>query len=106
MPASTRISLTAYDGPHPPCVCSPAGEGAVIVGDCDRRVFRPPPPGARRPRSGPQTPRDVHRLDRLPRRSEEHTSELQSLMRISYAVFCLKKNTMRLESDTATNTPN
>src|SRR3546814_7199343 len=27
----------------------------------------------------------------LSRRSEEHTSELQSLMRISYAVFCLKK---------------
>src|SRR3546814_10283269 len=33
----------------------------------------------------------AHRL-RL-RRSEEHTSELQSLMRISYAVFCLKKKT-------------
>src|SRR3546814_10818436 len=31
------------------------------------------------------TPRHVHE------RSEEHTSELQSLMRISYAVFCLKK---------------
>src|SRR3546814_5250681 len=28
-----------------------------------------------------------------PGRSEEHTSELQSLMRISYAVFCLKKKT-------------
>src|SRR3546814_3508604 len=28
-------------------------------------------------------------------RSEEHTSELQSLMRISYAVFCLKKKTSR-----------
>src|SRR3546814_5558354 len=28
---------------------------------------------------------------RRPERSEEHTSELQSLMRISYAVFCLKK---------------
>src|SRR3546814_4802086 len=28
---------------------------------------------------------------RMMRRSEEHTSELQSLMRISYAVFCLKK---------------
>src|SRR3546814_13926230 len=28
-------------------------------------------------------------------RSEEHTSELQSLMRISYAVFCLKKQTSR-----------
>src|SRR3546814_8332526 len=30
-------------------------------------------------------------LQHLPRRSEEYTSELQSLMRISYAVFCLKK---------------
>src|SRR3546814_9047870 len=30
---------------------------------------------------------------RLDARSEEHTSELQSIMRISYAVFCLKKNT-------------
>src|SRR3546814_10692064 len=29
--------------------------------------------------------------NRMPWRSEEHTSELQSLMRISYAVFCLKK---------------
>src|SRR3546814_2898379 len=33
-----------------------------------------------------------HRLARL-ERSEEHTSELQSLMRISYAVFCLNKKT-------------
>src|SRR3546814_6110157 len=30
-----------------------------------------------------------------PFRSEEHTSELQSLMRISYAVFCLKKKTIK-----------
>src|SRR3546814_9865697 len=34
-----------------------------------------------------------HRWDG--RRSEEHTSELQSLMRISYAVFCLKKKNNR-----------
>src|SRR3546814_8710669 len=33
------------------------------------------------------------RIRRRSRRSEEHTSELQSLMRISYAVFCLKKKT-------------
>src|SRR3546814_5265678 len=33
----------------------------------------------------------LHRLREGGRRSEEHTSELQSLMRISYAVFCLKK---------------
>src|SRR3546814_6491424 len=32
-----------------------------------------------------------------PRRSEEHTSELQSLMRISYAVFCLKKKKTKTE---------
>src|SRR3546814_7134071 len=30
-------------------------------------------------------------------RSEEHTSELQSLMRISYAVFCLKKNINKIK---------
>src|SRR3546814_6067439 len=40
-------------------------------------------------------------------RSEEHTSELQSLMRISYAVFCLKKkkqkNTKTLYKATTTN---
>src|SRR3546814_2321912 len=33
-------------------------------------------------------------------RSEEHTSELQSLMRISYAVFCLKKKTKNINKDT------
>src|SRR3546814_1828078 len=42
----------------------------------------PEHPGQRQAAS-PQPPR--------PSRSEEHTSELQSLMRISYAVFCLKK---------------
>src|SRR3546814_5832572 len=31
----------------------------------------------------------------VPMRSEEHTSELQSLMRISYAVFCLKKKKIK-----------
>src|SRR3546814_4002420 len=35
-------------------------------------------------------------------RSEEHTSELQSLMRISYAVFCLKKKKMNNKHDTHT----
>src|SRR3546814_9128044 len=41
----------------------------------------------------------------LLRRSEEHTSELQSLMRISYAVFCLKKkkiNAQQLLTHTST----
>src|SRR3546814_10498176 len=35
-----------------------------------------------------------HQSRVFPTRSEEHTSELQSLMRISYAVFCLKKKTI------------
>src|SRR3546814_2386264 len=52
----------------------------------DREVHRI----AERPVIGPQ--RLVQRLGEAGR-SEEHTSELQSLMRISYAVFCLKKNT-------------
>src|SRR3546814_5049977 len=40
-------------------------------------------------------PNSIHRQ----RRSEEHTSELQSLMRISYAVFCLKKKTTHTTSN-------
>src|SRR3546814_1301878 len=42
-------------------------------------------------------PRQPGNLARAPEgaRSEEHTSELQSLMRISYAVFCLKKKTQQ-----------
>src|SRR3546814_4470765 len=39
-----------------------------------------------------------------PRRSEEHTSELQSLMRISYAVFCLKKKKITKKNKTTHQT--
>src|SRR3546814_6093192 len=41
------------------------------------------------PQRRPRIARQMQR--RISERSEEHTSELQSLMRISYAVFCLKK---------------
>src|SRR3546814_5712062 len=37
-------------------------------------------------------------------RSEEHTSELQSLMRISYAVFCLKKKKIKRTNNKQSNT--
>src|SRR3546814_7552551 len=44
-----------------------------------------------------RTRSSLHDLGGKPRsRSEEHTSELQSLMRSSYAVFCLKKNNFNL----------
>src|SRR3546814_2419355 len=42
-------------------------------------------------------------LGALARRSEEHTSELQSLMRISYAVFCLKKKKEQTRKTTNTH---
>src|SRR3546814_3335295 len=66
---------------------------------CDRRCAQFS--SARRPRRS-----DLHRSLRAILRSEEHTSELQSLMRISYAVFCLKK---KKNNNTITNnftTPN
>src|SRR3546814_8350765 len=50
---------------------------------------------------GPQD-RSPLRLRSDQGRSEEHTSELQSLMRISYAVFCLKKKTQPKSHNTTT----
>src|SRR3546814_4823825 len=44
------------------------------------------------------------RWRRTPSRSEEHTSELQSLMRISYAVFCLKKKNTIYKNSPSTHT--
>src|SRR3546814_5540177 len=56
---------------------------------CHRRVFLPAIAGAA---ARCEVQREIQQDERSPR-SEEHTSELQSLMRISYAVFCLKKKT-------------
>src|SRR3546814_9562801 len=48
--------------------------------------------------------RDIHSSGQhLLKRSEEHTSELQSLMRISYAVFCLKKKNKKNNQNTILN---
>src|SRR3546814_6197757 len=66
----------------------PVGQGGLISAPCS--------PEERRPRAGVF-------FSRILRRSEEHTSELQSLMRISYAVFCLKKK-KKQHNLTTTNT--
>src|SRR3546814_10450714 len=68
----------------------PPAAGARGIMRADRRegVAEMQPPGRAR-----REPRD----DAAPR-SEEHTSELQSLMRISYAVFCLKKKKNKLRT--------
>src|SRR3546814_10190913 len=44
--------------------------------------------------------RVLRQVEIVVERSEEHTSELQSLMRISYAVFCLKQNNETLQYNT------
>src|SRR3546814_5535935 len=77
------------------------GAGAVLYGfyhfgrglpDYDYLVDYEPPVVTR-----------VHAGDgRLLARSEEHTSELQSLMRISYAVLCLKKKNMNRSTNSTT----
>src|SRR3546814_3597378 len=64
-----------------------------VAANIDHRVdrARPAQPAPARLVADPAVqPRLRHRLIAIVR-SEEHTSELQSLMRISYAVFCLKK---------------
>src|SRR3546814_9119668 len=48
-----------------------------------------------------QNRRRGHGQSHFDRRSEEHTSELQSLMRISYAVFCLKKKNKKASETTS-----
>src|SRR3546814_4077041 len=59
----------------------------------DREIPGPPAPHGRHVHGGGAgTLDDDHgHAEARPARSEEHTSELQSLLRISYAVFCLKK---------------
>src|SRR3546814_1065191 len=54
-------------------------------------------------RSAAGAPDAVHWAFSANRRSEEHTSELQSLMRISYAVFCLKKKTITENTEVDTS---
>src|SRR3546814_7089413 len=69
--------------PRPACADAPAAFAALARGP--RAPRRPPAQLDPRQRTGRAAgPRPGPR-------SEEHTSELQSLMRISYAVFCLKK---------------
>src|SRR3546814_8898449 len=58
--------------------------------DCARPMFGPAI-SARKARSSAPRASDCETGRSERHRSEEHTSELQSLMRISYAVFCLKK---------------
>src|SRR3546814_9964827 len=68
-----------------PCGC-PLGRGSGATCTSSRRSDAPSVKRADQPLSLTSSNRSGAGI-----RSEEHTSELQSLMRISYAVFCLKK---------------
>src|SRR3546814_2268515 len=63
-----------------------------------------PPTARHRPGGRPTIPATATKPRSTPWRSEEHTSELQSLMRISYAVFCLKKKTTHPHKPTSDTT--
>src|SRR3546814_2414574 len=69
-------------------------------GRCDLGLFQRRARGCRRSGGAVGPARDYPTLRRgAVDRSEEHTSELQSLMRISYAVFCLKKKKKQHQYD-------
>src|SRR3546814_8672150 len=74
--------------------------GELVLGeqhpDAERGDVRPREVAVRRP--GLEHRRRLGALDLAEPRSEENTSELQSLMRISYAVFCLKKKNQFLNT--------
>src|SRR3546814_6729385 len=66
---------------------------AILRKCCERRIGQRLPKFVNRNHHALACQERVYPLEQVEhdRRSEEHTSELQSLMRISYAVFCLKK---------------
>src|SRR3546814_4873344 len=84
-------AVAAGDGHHVDAVGGKAVENAGNVGDpFQHRVARIG--------SAVEQPAQVVNTAPVPAaRSEEHTSELQSLMRISYAVFCLKHKTQPMQ---------
>src|SRR3546814_4939929 len=85
-PRSTRTD-TLF--PYTTLFRSGAAGFARPIGDTSFLLRRPIPPGPLKRAVRLPVFARFSRSSRM--RSEEHTSELQSLMRISYAVFCLKK---------------
>src|SRR3546814_10807710 len=67
------------------------GDARAIVADAERDLFRAMRRFYDEAALGAAFPRSLQGVHDKIDRSEEHTSELQSLMRISYAVLCLKK---------------
>src|SRR3546814_2946777 len=110
-PRSTRTDTLL---PYTTLFRSKRRAGADVLAGCgrlDRRQFPAIDLAARGDQFGEIGHRHHRRVNGRMRdegarlRSEEHTSELQSLMRISYAVFCLKKKKAQKKQDKHTDTP-
>src|SRR3546814_10174790 len=109
-PRSTRTdtlfpytALFGSPGPSQPRACSTlpkAPPHTCVQGRPESRMTRTMPPiqAPAAPCSRRISSRDLSPA--RPGRSEEHTSELQSLMRLSYAVFCLTKNKHKSNDNT------
>src|SRR3546814_1422217 len=94
-PGPELPAAAAWSFPRKSAAPSLRPEGAAphrraVAGRALRHI-RQASPQAPRPEASETASALLPLLFRLGDRSEEHTSELQSLMRISYAVFCLKK---------------
>src|SRR3546814_5519759 len=90
-PASPARGKAESNCAKPPAAGPPVPASAAGALPSAARIDVTPPCAAARGRLAITT--GLHRSGAA--RSEEHTSELQSLMRISYAVFCLKKKQNR-----------
>src|SRR3546814_7647037 len=93
-----RQALASARGGGASASCPPGGERERGIGEQHRRRNRERIGGLLRPEPVDRLKQREQRREHpqpavAALRSEEHTSELQSLMRISYAVFCLKKKT-------------
>src|SRR3546814_8031424 len=93
---SSSSSTASPASPAPTTSRRPPRVGSCRVASTPGRSTRPrsssaPPATSRRAAASPSSPPLSSRPGAAWTRSEEHTSELQSLMRISYDVFCLKK---------------
>src|SRR3546814_4455304 len=88
-----KVVLFDPDGPYNGLL---AAQFAPYVSDLDVRTIALGEPSARTRALAERFPARIQALGVAQDRSEEHTSELQSLMRTSYAVFCLKKKKQSL----------
>src|SRR3546814_4391863 len=107
IPRPPRSTRTDTLFPYTTLFRSRACRAFAADGCCSRIARSISPPATRRSSPAPTASASRASCASPPgcwrRRSEEHTSELQSLMRISYAVFCLKKKHKNKEPSNSAN---